>query len=83
MSLLVWIIVGLIAGWLATLVLPTPGMSLFRDMLVGMVGAILGGLLFNAIGAAGPTGFNLWSIFVAFVGAVVVLWIFRAVVART
>lgn len=82
MSLLAWIIVGLIAGWLATLVMPGAGGGILTDLIVGMVGALLGGFLFNLLGAPGATGLNLWSILVAFVGAVVLLWVVKAVQAR-
>lgn len=82
MSLLAWIIVGLIAGWLATLVMPGAGGGILTDLIVGMVGALLGGFLFNLLGAPGTTGLNLWSILVAFVGAVVLLWVVKAVQAR-
>lgn len=82
MSLLAWIIVGLIAGWLASMVMGGAG-SLLMDLIVGIIGALLGGFLFNLVGVPGTTGFNLWSIFVAFIGAVILLWIVKAVQART
>lgn len=82
MSLLAWIIVGLIAGWLATLVMPGAGGGILTDLIVGMIGALLGGFLFHLVGAPGATGLNLWSIVVAFVGAVVLLWIVKAVQTR-
>lgn len=82
MSLLAWIVVGLIAGWLASMVMGGSG-SLLMDLVVGMIGALIGGFLFNMVGAQGTTGLNLWSIFVAFVGAAILLWIVKAVQART
>ncbi|MBM3269952.1 MAG: GlsB/YeaQ/YmgE family stress response membrane protein [Candidatus Sericytochromatia bacterium] len=81
MSLLAWIVVGLVAGWLASLLTGTRA-SLLTDLLVGILGAILGGVLFRAFGAAGATGINLYSILVAVVGATILLWIYHAVSAR-
>lgn len=81
MSLLTWIVVGLIAGLLADMVVPGKQNWLI-DMLVGMAGAVVGGWLFSAFGGAPATGFNLWSILVAFIGAVVLLYIVKAVQTR-
>lgn len=81
MSWLAWIIVGAIAGWLAGMVAKSP-QGLIADIIVGIVGALLGGFMFNAIGAPGVTGFNLWSVFVSFVGAVVLLGLLRLVTGR-
>ncbi|HEX2993272.1 MAG TPA: GlsB/YeaQ/YmgE family stress response membrane protein [Anaerolineales bacterium] len=76
-SLLAWIIVGLIAGWLASQVVASR-FGVIGDTVVGMVGALIGGVLFNEFGESGTTGLNLWSILVAFVGAVVLLVVIRA-----
>jgi len=81
MGLFAWIVVGLIAGWLASQVVPSR-LGLVGDTIVGMVGAFIGGFLFNQVGAAGTTGFSIWSVFVAFVGAVVLLVVIRAVNGR-
>lgn len=78
MSLLTWIVVGLIAGLLADLVVPGK-QNWLVDTIVGMAGAVIGGWLFNAFGAAGASGFNIWSVLVAFVGAVILLYIVKAV----
>jgi uncharacterized membrane protein YeaQ/YmgE (transglycosylase-associated protein family) len=78
-ELLTWIVVGGVAGWLAGVVVKGTGFGLGGDVLVGIVGAILGGLIISLFGGAGFTGFNLWSLFVAFVGAVVILFVVRAV----
>jgi len=76
MNIIGWIILGAVAGWLASVVMGTnKRQGCFMDIIVGIVGAFLGGLLFNMIGGHGVTGFNLWSLFVAFVGAVVLLFI--------
>jgi uncharacterized membrane protein YeaQ/YmgE (transglycosylase-associated protein family) len=81
MSLLTWIVVGLIAGLLADLVVPGK-QNWLVDTLVGMAGAVIGGWLFQAFGGAPATGFNVWSILVAFVGAVILLYIVKAVQTR-
>lgn len=74
MGWLAWLVVGAAAGWLASIVMKTNRQQgLLMDIVVGIVGAFVGGLLFNQFGAAGITGFNVWSLFVAFTGAVVLL----------
>jgi uncharacterized membrane protein YeaQ/YmgE (transglycosylase-associated protein family) len=81
MSLLAWIVVGLIAGWLASQVVSSR-FGLVGDTVVGMVGALIGGFLFHQFGATGTTGVNIWSVLVAFVGAVVLLVVIRAFSGR-
>ena len=76
MGWLAWLIVGAISGWLASLVMRT-NQGILMDIVVGIVGAFIGGFLFNLLGAPGATGFNIWSVFVAFIGAVVLLGILR------
>ncbi len=83
MSLLAWLVVGLIAGFLAKYVVPGEGPGgVLGDLLVGVVGAFIGGWVFNAFGNAGVTGLNLWSIAVAFVGGVILLFIARLLSGR-
>jgi uncharacterized membrane protein YeaQ/YmgE (transglycosylase-associated protein family) len=82
MSLLSWVVVGIIAGLLADLVVPGK-QNWLVDTLVGMAGAIVGGWLFTAFGGAPATGFNIWSIMVSFVGAVIVLFIVKAIQTRS
>src|SRR3982751_656226 len=78
MGWLAWIIVGAIAGWLASIVMRTNAQQgLLLDIVVGIIGALIGGVLFNALGVSGVTGFNVWSLFVAFVGAVILLGLLR------
>jgi len=77
-ALLVWIVVGGIAGWLASVVVQGGGMGLLMYILVGIVGAVIGSILLSALFGLSVTGFNLTSVLVAFVGAVVVLLIMRA-----
>jgi len=83
MSILAWIVVGIIAGWLAKMMIPGEGpMGVLGDLVIGVVGAIVGGWLFGYFGHPGVTGLNFGSILVAFVGAVVVLWLMRLVTGR-
>ena len=83
MSILAWIVVGIIAGWLAKIVVPGEGPGgILGDFVVGVLGAIIGGWLFSSFGHVGVTGLNLGSIVVAFVGGVVLLWILRLVTGR-
>ena len=82
MSILAWIVLGLIAGFIASKLVKGTGGSLVLDLLLGVVGAFVGGFLFTRFGAAGVTGLNLYSILVAIVGAVVVLFIYHAIVGR-
>ncbi len=82
MSFLAWLVVGLIAGFLASKVVNRSGSGIVMDIVLGVVGAFVGGFLFNLIGHSAPTGINLYSIFVAFIGAVVVLVIYHAVFNR-
>ncbi len=78
MGIMAWIIVGIIAGWMAKRVIPGEGPAgLLGDLVIGVVGAIVGGWVFNSFGHPGATGVNIGSIIVSFVGAVVVLWLMR------
>jgi uncharacterized membrane protein YeaQ/YmgE (transglycosylase-associated protein family) len=72
-GIVAWIVVGLVSGYLASLVINKTGEGTLRDIILGVIGGIVGGILFRAIGGHGVTGFNLGSILVAFIGAVVVL----------
>jgi len=74
-----WIILGLIAGYIASTLVNNRGEGLPTDIVLGIVGAGTGGWLFNTFGATGGTGFNLWSLLVAVVGAVVLLWVWHAI----
>jgi uncharacterized membrane protein YeaQ/YmgE (transglycosylase-associated protein family) len=82
-SILGWLVVGLVAGFLAKSVVPGEGPGgIIGDIIVGIVGAFVGGFLFNFFGHTGMDGFSLWSVLVAFVGAVVLLFILRALTGR-
>jgi len=78
MGILAWIVVGAVAGWLASMVVHS-SLGLIGDIVVGIVGAFIGGFLFNLIGQGGVSGFNLYSIVVAFIGAVVLLVVIRLI----
>ena len=82
MDLLTWIIVGLIAGVLASFVMGGVGYGLIGDIIIGVVGAVLGGWLFAALGVASPFGGLAGIIFVAFICAVVLLAILKALRPR-
>jgi uncharacterized membrane protein YeaQ/YmgE (transglycosylase-associated protein family) len=84
MNILAWIVVGVIAGFLAKAVVPGEAPAgILGDLVVGIVGALIGGWIMNAFGQPGVGGgINIWSIFVAFIGAVVLLFILRAVTGR-
>ena len=79
MGILTWIIVGLIAGVLASLVMGGTGYGLVGDIIIGIIGAFVGGWLFSALGVGTPFGGLAGTIFVAFIGAVVLLFILRAI----
>jgi len=78
MSILGWIVLGLIAGFIASKIVKNAGEGLVMDIVLGIVGALVGGWLFSMIGQAGITGFNLYSMFVAILGATVLLVIYHA-----
>ena len=87
MSIIAWLIVGIIAGFLARLAIPgkEPGPGgIVGDLIAGVVGALVGGWIFRALGLGqGVTGINIGSILVAFVGAVIFLLIWRAIASRS
>lgn len=78
MSILLWIVFGAIAGWIASMITNTSN-GLLMDIVVGIIGAIVGGWLMTSLGSTGTTGFNLWSLLVAILGAVVLLVVVKAV----
>jgi uncharacterized membrane protein YeaQ/YmgE (transglycosylase-associated protein family) len=83
MDLLTWIIVGLIAGVLASLVMGGTGYGLIGDIIIGIVGAFVGGWLFRSLGVSSPMGGLAGIIFVAFIGAVVLLFVIRLIRGST
>ena len=82
MSIIGWIVLGLIAGFIGSKIVNKTGEGFFLDIVLGIVGAIVGGFLFTAVGATGVSGFNLYSMFVAIVGAIVVLVVYHAIFGR-
>lgn len=82
MSIIGWIILGLIAGFIASKIVNKSGEGFIVNIVLGIVGAFVGGFLFNLVGQVGVTGFNLWSMFVAIIGAIVVLLLYHALFRR-
>jgi uncharacterized membrane protein YeaQ/YmgE (transglycosylase-associated protein family) len=82
MSILAWIVLGVVAGFIASKLVNKTGGGLVFDLVLGIIGAVVGGFLFNQFGAGGVSGLNLYSLLVAVVGAVVVLIIYHAVSGR-
>ena len=77
MSIIAWIVLGLIAGFIGSKIVNREGSGIILDIVIGVIGALVGGYLFELAGHAGVTGFNLYSMFVAIVGAVVVLVVYH------
>jgi uncharacterized membrane protein YeaQ/YmgE (transglycosylase-associated protein family) len=82
MGIIAWIVLGLIAGFIASKIYAGSGQGLLLDIVLGIVGAVVGGYLFTALGASGITGFNIYSMIVAIIGAVVVLWLYHLITGR-
>jgi uncharacterized membrane protein YeaQ/YmgE (transglycosylase-associated protein family) len=82
MSVIGWLILGLIAGFISSRIVNHRGSGMLMDIVLGVVGAFIGGLVFNAFGAYGVTGFDLRSMFVAVVGAVLFLAAYHALAGR-
>jgi uncharacterized membrane protein YeaQ/YmgE (transglycosylase-associated protein family) len=78
MSIIAWLVLGLIAGFVASKIVNNTGEGTVVDILLGIVGAIVGGWLFNAVGASGVTGLNLYSVLVAIIGASIILILYHA-----
>ena len=77
MSILAWIVLGLVAGFIASKVVTGSGRGLLADLVLGVIGAFVGGATFTYFGNTGLTGFDVWSLFVSVVGAVLVLVVYR------
>jgi uncharacterized membrane protein YeaQ/YmgE (transglycosylase-associated protein family) len=82
MGIISWLVLGLIAGFISSRIVNKAGQGFWLDIVLGIVGAIVGGVLFSAFGMKGITGLNIWSMIVAIVGSVVVLWGYHAVADR-
>ena len=82
MSFIAWIILGLIAGFIGSKIVNKSGEGFFLDIILGIVGAIVGGWLFTLVGASPVNGLNIYSLFVAVVGAIIVLMVYHMLVRR-
>jgi uncharacterized membrane protein YeaQ/YmgE (transglycosylase-associated protein family) len=82
MSFIAWIVLGLIAGFIASKIVNKSGEGFVLDIVLGIIGAVIGGYLFQTFGMVGVTGLNLYSILVAVIGAVVVLVLYHALIGR-
>jgi uncharacterized membrane protein YeaQ/YmgE (transglycosylase-associated protein family) len=79
MSIIGWIILGLIAGFIGSKIVNKTGQGFFLDIVLGIIGAFVGGFLFSLFGASGVTGLNIYSMIVAVIGAIVVLVAYHAI----
>jgi uncharacterized membrane protein YeaQ/YmgE (transglycosylase-associated protein family) len=82
MSILAWVLLGLIAGFLGSKIVNKTGEGVLMDIVLGVIGAVVGGWLFNRFGATGVTGLNVGSLVVATIGAVIVLVVYHALTGR-
>lgn len=79
MSIISWLILGLIAGFIGSKIVNRQGQGIWLDIVLGIIGALVGGFLFSTFGATGITGLNVYSMLVAIAGSIVVLLIYNAV----
>lgn len=77
MSIIGWIVLGLIAGFIASKIVDNSGQGLIMDIVLGIIGGVVGGWIFGEFGYGGVTGWNWWSLLVAVIGAIVVLWLYH------
>ena len=83
MGIIAWIVLGVIAGFIASKIVNKQGEGFIVDLILGVIGSIVGGFLFHQFGFRGVDGvFDFYSLFVAVIGAIIVLWIYHAVVGR-
>ena len=82
MSFLAWIVLGLLAGFIGSKIVNKSGEGFFLDIILGIVGAVVGGWVFNMFGASGVSGVNLYSLLVAVIGAILVLVIYHAIFGK-
>jgi uncharacterized membrane protein YeaQ/YmgE (transglycosylase-associated protein family) len=82
MGIISWIVLGLIAGFIGSKIVDRQGQGFWLDIVLGIIGALVGGFLFDLFGAAGVTGLNIYSMIVAVIGAIVVLLIYNALMGR-
>jgi uncharacterized membrane protein YeaQ/YmgE (transglycosylase-associated protein family) len=80
MGILLWILFGGLVGWIASMIMKTDAQQgLIVNIIVGIVGAVIGGLIMNLLGFGGVGGFTLYSFLVALLGAIVLIWIVKAI----
>jgi uncharacterized membrane protein YeaQ/YmgE (transglycosylase-associated protein family) len=82
MSIIAWLVLGLIAGFIGSKIVNRTGEGLIMDIVLGVVGAFVGGFLFNMFGASGVSGLNIYSLVVAVIGAIVVLVLYHMIFRR-
>ena len=82
MGIISWIILGLIAGFIGSMIVGREGQGFWLDIALGIVGALVGGFIFNLFGASGVNGLNIYSMIIAVVGSIVVLLVYNAVMGR-
>jgi uncharacterized membrane protein YeaQ/YmgE (transglycosylase-associated protein family) len=82
MSIVAWIFLGLISGFVASKLVNRRGEGIFLDIILGVCGALVGGFMFNVLGTTGVTGLNVWSVFVSVLGSVLVLVGYHAIFGR-
>jgi uncharacterized membrane protein YeaQ/YmgE (transglycosylase-associated protein family) len=82
MSIIAWIVLGLVAGFIASKIVNKSGEGAVLDIVLGVIGAVVGGWLFSVFGMSGVSGLNIYSLLVAVVGAVVVLFAYHAITGR-
>ena len=82
MSIIIWLLLGLVAGWIANMIMSSGRGGLIADILTGIVGAFVGGFLSSLLLGIDVTGFNLTSILIAIVGAIIVIALYRAVTGQ-
>ena len=83
MGIISWLVLGLIAGFIGSRIVNKSGQGFWLDIALGIVGAIVGGFLFSGVfGVEGITGLNVWSLIVAIIGSIVVLWGYHALAGR-
>lgn len=78
MNIIIWIVLGVLAGWIAGMIMKS-GHGIIEDVILGVVGAFVGGFVFNLLGQSGVTGLNIYSIIVAVVGAVILIFLGRLI----
>jgi uncharacterized membrane protein YeaQ/YmgE (transglycosylase-associated protein family) len=82
MGIIAWLVLGLIAGFIGSKLVNKQGEGMFMDIILGIVGAVVGGFIAQFAGFSGITGFNLYSILIAVIGSVIVLVLYHAVARR-